>query len=84
MESRADLEPLPFLSYILTHELVHIVRFSQFSVSFEASAAERAREEIRVDALTRQILAPLNFLQLPPLNNFPDQFFAGGVGYAHL
>ncbi len=48
----------PLLIYIVTHELVHIVRFSHFQQLFEVSAAEREAEEARVHALTWEILRP--------------------------
>jgi hypothetical protein len=43
--------------FILTHELIHIVRFRSYSVDFHASEAEREREERLVYAITRDILA---------------------------
>jgi hypothetical protein len=52
---------------VVTHELVHVIRFSQFLALFEASEAEKAREERRVHRLTQQILQPLNFIDLPPV-----------------
>jgi hypothetical protein len=58
---------LPLLVYVLTHELVHIVRFSQFLACFEASEAEKRREEEQVQLLTRKILAPLNYLAILPM-----------------
>lgn len=54
-----DLELLPFTLYIVVHELVHIVRFSQFLQNFEASSEEMMAEEARVHRLTREIIAPL-------------------------
>jgi hypothetical protein len=50
---------LPFLVYILTHELIHIVRFSKFLQIFEASADEKLAEERRVHNTTHQILNPI-------------------------
>jgi hypothetical protein len=43
--------------FILTHELIHIVRFRRFSVDFHAPEVEREREEKLVHAITRDILA---------------------------
>jgi hypothetical protein len=43
--------------FIMTHELIHIVRFRRFSVDFHAPEAEREREETLVHAITRDILA---------------------------
>ena len=55
------------LLYITTHELVHVIRFSQFLALFEASEEEKVLEEGRVHRLTQKILEPLNFLDLPPI-----------------
>jgi len=51
-----NLAMLPFLVYILTHELIHIVRFSKFFQSFDATDTERAEEEEIVHSLTFEIL----------------------------
>ena len=54
-----DREPellLPLLTYVLTHELVHVVRFYQFQHLFEAFAHQREEEESKVHAITSQIL----------------------------
>jgi hypothetical protein len=42
--------------YVVTHELVHIVRFSRFLQSFEAYPTARMEEESRVHTLTADIL----------------------------
>lgn len=67
LEVSPDLSLFPLLLYIVTHELVHVIRFSQFLALFEAATEEKAREEARVHQLTQKILAPLNFLDLPPV-----------------
>ncbi len=54
-----ELELFPFTLYIVTHELIHIVRFSLFLQNFEASDEERLAEEKRVHDETHQILCPL-------------------------
>lgn len=51
-----DLEPL--LLYVLTHELVHVVRFGTGAASFDAPEPERSREERRVHEITARVLAP--------------------------
>lgn len=51
-----DLIFLPLLTYVVTHELLHIVRFYRFDQSFEASAKERTEEEVRVHQLTYDLL----------------------------
>jgi hypothetical protein len=61
-----DLQLLPFTLYIITHELIHIVRFSKFLQGFEASAEERMAEEQRVHARTHDLLLAL---KLPGLSD---------------
>jgi len=79
------LHPLALLCYVVTHELVHIVRFSRFEARFDAGPAEREAEEREVHRLTRAILAPLRFLELEPvLACYPDLVREGGRKHAHL
>ncbi len=52
-EKRLLLEP--FSIYIITHELIHIVRFSKFLQSFDANSDEKLAEEKRVHAITHEI-----------------------------
>jgi hypothetical protein len=56
-----DLKLLPLLSYVLTHELVHIVRFCNFHVSFDTREEHnRLREEKIVHQKTYEILQKLS------------------------
>ena len=50
------IQLLPFSLYIITHELIHIVRFTKFLQSFVASMEERQIEEARVHQHTHDIL----------------------------
>jgi hypothetical protein len=84
LRRRPGLSPLALLCYVLTHELVHIVRFSRFEARFDAGEAERAAEERLVHRLTRQILAPLRCLDLAPVIDFYESQPSGGRMYAHL
>lgn len=84
LASGQGLTPLPLFSYILTHELVHIVRFSRFQARFEASWPERLAEEQHVHRLTRNILAPLSFLELAPVFACYEDTRQGGWHDAHL
>jgi len=79
-----DLSLFPLLLYILTHELVHIVRFSQFLALFEAPEEHKQEEERRVHRLTQRILAPLKVRDLPPVMQYYDDRIQGGLQYAHL
>jgi hypothetical protein len=59
-----DLESLPLLVYILTHELVHIVRFCNFFQRFEVSGESREKEEKIVHKTTFEILRDLSMPSL--------------------
>ena len=61
----SDLELLPLLVYIFTHELVHIVRFCNFFQRFEISGEGKESEERIVHSTTYEILKDLS---LPKLN----------------
>lgn len=56
LERDKDLELLPLLVYIFTHELVHIVRFSSFLQRFESTGRDREKEEKIVHGITHDIL----------------------------
>jgi hypothetical protein len=70
LKARPQLSLFPLLLYVITHELVHVIRFSQFLALFEACGKEQAQEEARVHQLTQKILAPLNFLELSPVMSY--------------
>ena len=57
LADRLPLEPL--LLYVLTHELVHIVRFTQQMQRLDLAPELRPQEEMSVEQATRQILAPV-------------------------
>ena len=59
LEGTPAIELFPFSLYIITHELIHIVRFSKFLQSFDASSEERMAEEKRVHRRTHDILHPV-------------------------
>ena len=54
-----DLRLSPLLIYILTHELIHVVRFYKFFQFFDADEAQREAEESRVHHLTYELLRPM-------------------------
>ena len=54
-----EIELSPFALYVVTHELVHIVRFSRFLQNFKASDIEKFDEERRVHGITHDILNPV-------------------------
>lgn len=49
----------PLLLYIMTHEMIHIIRFSKFNHDFNASLFMREEEEKSVHTITYKILRQL-------------------------
>ena len=70
LQKNLELELLPFSLYILTHELIHIVRFSRFLQGFEASPEERLAEEKRVHEITHAILQAVRLTGLAAVLHF--------------
>jgi hypothetical protein len=70
LQQHQQLRLLPFILYIVTHELVHIVRFSKFLQSFDASADEKLAEEARVHRETRIILGKVQLRGLETVLEF--------------
>ena len=60
IQKQPDLALAPFALYVVTHELVHIVRFSRFLQNFNASHTEKLIEERRVHSITHAILEPVS------------------------
>jgi len=56
LRDNPSLDLMPFCVYILTHELIHIVRFSLFEQLFDAPPVQRAEEEVRVHLKTLKII----------------------------
>jgi excinuclease UvrABC helicase subunit UvrB len=70
LEMTPKIELFPFSLYIITHELIHIVRFSKFLQNFEASDQERMVEEKRVHQRTHEILKPVQVAGLASVLEF--------------
>jgi hypothetical protein len=51
-----EIALLPLGLYIMTHELIHVIRFTRFLQSFDTSESEREIEELRVHAQTFSLL----------------------------
>ncbi len=56
LEAHPYLKFLPFMVYIVTHELIHVVRFARFVRSFYAPEKERLEEEVIVHSITHKLL----------------------------
>ena len=66
LQRDSNIKLLPLLAYILTHELVHIVRFCKFQIQFNTQKENhRIQEEKIVNQTTYTIL---NQLSLPDLS----------------
>jgi len=50
----------PFILYIITHELIHVIRFGQFIQFFDANDEQRMKEEEYVHKRTVDILNKIN------------------------
>lgn len=74
LSDHTDLRLLPFILYIVTHELIHIVRFSKFLQNFNAKADERIIEEAKVHELTHEILHPVRVKGLAEVLQFYVQW----------
>ena len=70
LQQSPGMQLFPLVLYITTHELIHIVRFSKFLQSFDASPEETLAEEKRVHAKTRKILIPVNIAGLAAVLDF--------------
>ncbi len=56
LQAHPQMTLSPFVLYVVTHELVHIVRFSRFLQNFNANDTEKLSEERRVHGITHEIL----------------------------
>lgn len=93
LRQNSEIDMLTFLVFVMTHELVHIHRFSRGEADFERVSHD---EEIVVDNLTRLFLAKnppagrervfrlLDKLTPPPLYNQRTIFETGGSFDAYL
>ena len=64
VERDEGVKLLPLGVYVVTHELVHIVRFCKFLQRFDAEPPERQQEEMRVHEITQRALGSLRIAQL--------------------
>jgi hypothetical protein len=49
----------PLMLYIAVHELIHVLRFNNGEIDFNADSEEKEKEEAIVDSLTRATLQPV-------------------------
>lgn len=72
----SQVQLFPFILYIVTHELIHIIRFSKFFQQFEASAEEKITEERWVHKNTHEILSNVRVSGIKDTLNFYDEWRA--------
>jgi hypothetical protein len=61
---------MAFALYIVTHELIHVVRFAKFLQAFDAPEGEKLEEEVRVHEQTQAILKPTGIPGMGPVFEF--------------
>jgi hypothetical protein len=74
LKEAGDLALFPFVLYIVIHELVHIVRFTQFVQNFQASRQEMMAEEARVHRKTHDILAAVQVPAMAAVLQFYEKW----------
>jgi len=60
----------------VSHELIHIIRFSKFFQQFEASAKEKVTEERRVHEITHEVLSNVQVSGIKDALSFYDEWRA--------
>jgi len=74
LEDSPSMKLFPFCLYIITHELIHIVRFSKFLQNFDASPQEKLAEEQAVHEHTHQILRQIRVSGISAVLEFYDKW----------
>ena len=70
LDRSPDIKLFPFTLYIVTHELIHIVRFKNFLQNFMATPPEKMVEETKVHDTTHDILRNVPMDGLSDVLNF--------------
>ena len=81
LDESSQMQLLPFSVYIVTHELIHIVRFSKFLQSFDATPEDRMAEEKRVHDKTHKILGQV---RIPGISNVLKFYHKWRLPYEEL
>ena len=70
LDEEKCIDLYPFSLYIITHELIHIVRFAKFLQNYSASEYEKEAEEKRVHEKTIEILSGISAPGLETIFSF--------------
>ena len=74
LRQQPGIKLFAFVLYIVTHELIHIVRFSKFLQYFDVDPEERMAEEKRVHAKTHEILKSVSAPGLAEVLTFYNEW----------
>ena len=74
LKNSPQIKLFPFILYIVTHELIHIVRFSKFLQHFNASDEEMVEEEGRVHEVTRELLSVVRISGMKDVLKFYEKW----------
>ena len=74
---------LPLLTYVMVHELVHVVRFSKFLQLFESEAQARDEEEATVHRISSRVLSRVRLPELERVLNCYQNFAAAQPAIGH-
>ncbi|MDP2644845.1 MAG: hypothetical protein Q8P24_07885 [Desulfobacterales bacterium] len=74
LKQKTYLKLFPFVLYIITHELIHIIRFTKFLQNFDASPEEKLAEESRVHENTRVVLRNIQVQGMGDVLDFYNQW----------
>ncbi len=74
--AHSTIQLMPFLIYVLVHELVHVVRFLQFHHRYEhaSEASVTLAEERKVHCLTYSILQTVSLEGIKQVSDFFEQW----------
>ena len=65
VERDDEIGLFPLTAYIVTHELIHVVRFAKFLQRFDSTAAEQDAEEKRVHDITFELIQKTRIRGMP-------------------
>lgn len=74
LDQSSQIRLLPFALYIISHELIHIVRFTKFLQGFDVPADEKMAEESRVHKTTQAILKSIRLPGMPDVLEYYNKW----------
>ncbi len=74
LKRNPEIQLFPFLIYIVSHELIHLLRFKRFFQLFDAPFHEKMAEERRVHEKTQEILSRVCIKGMKPVLRFYEKW----------